>query len=85
MASMYDFVNHRWVDAKEALRKLDNDFVGRLEPEHRIQTLGLGFPQQYSVGYRSKRPLSKKWHYLCLQDGCKGQGVLGGRKEEWGR
>ena len=64
MASIDDFVSHRWADAKEALRKLDSDFVSRLESEHRLQTLGLGMPQQYSVGRSPKRPLSKKWHHL---------------------
>ena len=70
MASIDAFVNHRWEDAKEALRKLDSDFVSRLESEHRLQTLGLGMPQQYSAGDRPKRLLSKKWHHLleaCLE------------------
>lgn len=63
MPSIDDFVNHRWDDAKEALAKLDPDFVGILE-------LGLGMPEQYSVVDRPKRPLSKKWHRVleaCLE------------------
>ena len=70
MALMDDFVNHRWEDAKEALRKLDPDFVKRLESEHRLQTLGLDMPQQYSVGGSPRQLLSKKWHRLleaCLE------------------
>ena len=64
MASIDDFVGHRWEDAKEALRKLDGDFVSRLESEHGLQTLGLDMPQLYSAGARPKRLLSKKWHHL---------------------
>ncbi len=67
MPSIGDFVDNRWADAKEELRKLDSDFVSRLESEHRLQTLGLGMPQQYSVGSRPKRPLAKEWHRL-LED-----------------
>ena len=70
MASIDDFVNHRWEDAKEALRKLDSDFVSELESEHRLQTLVLDMPQQYSAGNRPKRLLSRKWHHLleaCLE------------------
>ena len=70
MTSIDDFVSHRWGDAKEALRKLDGDYVSRLESEHRLQTLGLGMPQHYSVGDSPKRLLSKKWHHLleaCLE------------------
>ena len=64
MASLDDFVDHRWEDAKEELRKLDSDFVSRLESELRLQTLGLGMPQQYSTGKRPKQLLSKEWHHL---------------------
>ncbi len=67
MPSIGDFVDNRWTDAKEELRKLDSDFVSKLESEHRLQTLGLGMPQQYSVGNRPKRPLAKEWHRL-LED-----------------
>ena len=64
MASLDDFVDHRWEDAKEELRKLESDFVSRLESEHRLQSLGLGMPQRHSAGDRPKRPLSKEWHHL---------------------
>ena len=64
VASIDEFVNHRWKDAKESLRKLDSDFVSRLESEHRLQTLGLGMPQQYRAGDRPTQILSKKWHHL---------------------
>ena len=70
MASIDDFVNHRWQDAKEELRKLDSDFVTRLESEHRLQRLGLGMPLQYSVGDKPKQQLPTKWHRLlesCLE------------------
>ena len=70
MASIDDYVSHRWEDAKEALRKLDGEFVNRSESEHRLQTLGLDMPQLYSAGDRPKRLLSKKWHHLleaCLE------------------
>ena len=70
MASIDDFVSHRWEDAKEALRKLDGEFVNRSESEHGLQTLGLDMPQLYSAGDRPKRLLSKKWHHLleaCLE------------------
>ena len=64
MPSIDDFVDHRWENAKDALRKLDGDFVSRLESEHRLQTLGLGMPQRYSAGKRPKQLLSKEWHHL---------------------
>lgn len=64
MASIDDFVGHRWEDAKEALRKLDGDFVSRLESEQGLQSLGLDMPQLYSARDRPKRLLSKKWHLL---------------------
>lgn len=70
LASIDSFVNRRWEDAKDALRKLDNDFVSRLESEHRVQTLGLDMPERYSVGFTPKKRLSKQWHYLlesCLE------------------
>ena len=31
MATIDDFVNHRWTDAKEALRELDPGFVSKVE------------------------------------------------------
>ena len=64
MPSIDDFVDHRWENAKDELRKLDGDFVSRLESEHRLQTLGPGMPQRYSAGKRPKQLLSKEWHHL---------------------
>ncbi len=59
-----DFVDNRWADAKEELRKLDRDFVRRVEETVRLQDLG---PESLGVGRSPKRGLSKKWHIL-LED-----------------
>ena len=62
--SINDFVEHRWADAKEELRKLDPDFVRRVEETVRLQGLGL---EALGVGGITKQRLSKKWHTL-LED-----------------
>ena len=62
--SINDFVEHRWADAKEGLRKLDPNFVRRVEETVRLQDLGL---EALGVGGSPKRRLSKKWHTL-LED-----------------
>ena len=36
MATIDDFVNHRWTDAKEALRELDPGFVSIVEALPRV-------------------------------------------------
>lgn len=70
MPSVDDFVNRRWDDARETLVKLAPDSVSSLESEHRPQVLGLDMPQQFTIGDRPKRILSKKWHRVleaCLE------------------
>ena len=51
-----DFVEHRWTDAKEELRKLDPDFVRRSEETVGLQSLGL---TALGADCNPKRRLSK--------------------------
>ena len=71
MASIDDFVKHRWADAKVALAKLDQDFVSKVESEVRMQAAGLTTPwQPEGESRRPVRRLSSKWHRLleaCLE------------------
>ena len=62
--SINDFVEHRWAHTRQKLRKLDPDFVRRVEETVRLQDLGL---EALGVGGSPKRRLSKKWHTL-LED-----------------
>ena len=65
MASIDDFVNHRWQDAKEQLRKLDPDFVNRTETIVRLERAGLEPPwTSATVEQQPKQQLSRKWHRL---------------------
>lgn len=65
LASIEDFVNHRWIDAKAALRKLDSDFVSRIEATVRLNALNLAAPWSFHELERYPgRRLSKKWHNL---------------------
>lgn len=64
MASIDDFVNHRWADAKEALRNLDRDFVYKLEFEVRLQDSGLEPPWESVVDETPSQRLSSQWHHL---------------------
>ena len=67
MPSIDDFVNHRFADAKEKLRKLDPDYVGDTESIARLENLGLRSPL-LPVDQRSpKRGLSTEWQRL-LED-----------------
>ena len=70
MASIDDFVNHRWADAKAELGKLDEDFISKVESETRLQALGLTTPWLPDVGRRPAQWLPKRWHRLleeCLE------------------
>ena len=70
MASIGDFVNHRWTDAKEALRILDGGFVGGLESEIRLRTRGVLAARWGDGEPKPKRRLPSKWHRLleaCLE------------------
>ena len=62
--SISDFVEHRWVDARDKLRNLDPDFTRRVEETVRLQDLGL---EALGVGSSPKQRLPKKWHTL-LED-----------------
>ena len=64
MASLEDFINHRWADAKEALRQLDSNFVGTLENDIRFDKLGLTPPPRQETFRRPNQPLSSDWHRL---------------------
>ena len=65
MASIDDFIKHRWEDAKEALRGLDGEFVSKLESQCRLESLGLRMPRLYSVAQKKPmRLLSTEWHRL---------------------
>ena len=67
MPSIDDFVNHRWADAKDALRKLDPDFVSEVESTVRLQSVGLETPWELDVQRGPKRRLASEWHRL-LED-----------------
>ena len=70
MPSINDFIDHRWTDAKEALRKLDEHFVSRLESEVRLRSAGLSAPWPSALDSPPKRRLPKHWHLLleaCLE------------------
>ena len=64
MESIDDFVNHRWADAKLMLRKLDRDFVDKLECEVRLEAVGLATPWQPDIGRVPALRLSSEWHRL---------------------
>lgn len=64
MFSIEDFVNHRWTDAKEALRQLDADFVGTLENDMTLHRLGLTPPRRKDVIGTPRESLSTDWHRL---------------------
>ncbi len=49
MASIDDFVNHRWDDAKEALRELDPAYANNFESTVKLQELGLESPWSADV------------------------------------
>ena len=62
--SVDDFIENRWEDAKEALRKLDPEFVDRLEMTARAQAKGLVLPGFFDATAPPRRRLSKDWHTL---------------------
>ena len=64
MPSINDFVDNRWTDAKEELKKLDPDFVRRVEETIRLQHIGLE-ALDFEPGPRARLP--KEWHRL-LED-----------------
>ena len=64
MASIDDFVNHRWTDAKEVLRSLDGDFVYKLELEVRLENSGLEAPWNSVVDEKPSQRLPSEWHRL---------------------
>ena len=65
MASIEDFVNRRWVDAKNALRELDSEFVSRIESQVRLNALNLATPwSSNELERKPYRRLSKSWHNL---------------------
>lgn len=71
MASIDDFVESRWTDAKATLAKLDQDFVSKVESEVRLQAAGLTTPWEPKGESRKPlRRLSSEWHRLleaCLE------------------
>ncbi len=64
MTSIQDFVDHRWADAKEELRKVDPDFVSKLENAVRLQNIGLEPPWIIDSKRKSRRSLPAGWHRL---------------------
>ena len=73
MASIDDFIKHRWEDAKEALRGLDGEFVSKLESQCRLESLGLRMPRLYSVA-------QKKAHATALHGVAPSLGIMYGVK-----
>ena len=64
MATIDDFVNHRWADAKEALRQLDPDYVNTIEWDIRSPKFDLNVPSPADARYTPKKRLPKNWHLL---------------------
>ena len=64
MASIDDFINHRFTDAKIVLRQFDRDFVDQIESTHRLETIGLTGPWPSVVQHKPKQRLSSGWHRL---------------------
>ena len=64
MPSIDDFINHRWTDAKTALRELDPDFVGEFETSVRLEPSGLYVPRSLDIESKPVRGLSTQWHRL---------------------
>ena len=64
--SIDDFVSNRWADAKEALRKLDPDFVDLMDSLRSMERMDLWAPPD--MHSKSEKPpkklLPKKWHEL---------------------
>ncbi len=70
MASINEFIEQRWADAKEELRKIDGNFVQRSESEIQLQSLGLETPWVVDVDRPPSGQLPAKWHRLleaCLE------------------
>ena len=63
-ATIHDFVNQRWLDAKCALRQLDSQFVDKMEHTVLLQDMGLHTSWEPNIEEKPKRPLSKQWHLL---------------------
>lgn len=61
MASIEDFVNNRWADAKEELRGLDPEYVGELEEAAQLNAIGLLRP---GTEREPRQRLSSEWHNL---------------------
>lgn len=65
LATIEDFVDHRWTDAREALRKIDGTFVKKLESQVQFDELGLSAPWPFSdIERLPTRGLSTEWHRL---------------------
>ena len=64
MSSIDDFIIHRWVESKEALRQLDPEFVRRHETTVRLQNMAFWSPFSIDPREPPQRRLSKKWHSL---------------------
>ena len=65
MASIEDFVNHRWTDAKSALAKLDGGFVRRLDSQVRLDALNLTAPwPSHELEREPAKRLETSWHRL---------------------
>ena len=68
MPPIDDFVEHRFADAKEALRGLDPEFVHSHETTVRLQNLNLWSPVYRDPSDPPRKRLPKKWH--ALLEGC---------------
>ena len=64
MASIDDFLDHLWANAKEELRELDRDYVSRVESAARLQAVGLEASLPYGVSTAPAQRLSTEWHRL---------------------
>ena len=68
MPSIDQFIEHRWQDAKEELRKHAPEFVKQNENTVRLQRVGLSPPWPIDPASRPTTRLSKIWHRLL--EGC---------------
>ena len=62
MASIEEFINRRYIDAKEEVRRLDGDFVNEFESAVRLNSIGLEPPRLVDTLRKPRQRLSKGWH-----------------------
>ena len=65
MASIEEFINRRYIDAKEEVRRLDGDFVNEFESAVRLNSIGLEPPRLVDTLRKPRqRPLKRMASYF---------------------